>query len=252
MASCSLAHPHARCLSAVVHLSPLRSILVLTFHFCTHSPLFSILIHPFSTLWSTPLHHAQLLTLTAHSSSVCFISLPCSIPLPHGPSSPSYSIPFSRALSSLFIPAVAARTPCSPLPQLPTERSCPSLCNPAVALPPHPSSTLETSPPAMLPPYSCWHPEALHTLLCLRPHSGTRGYPGVPHCCPQPLFLRRVMGRCAAFGKTGLGTRQPSQENNNIRVGSSAASAREWHSINPLEQVLCSRHKEMSTLFISA
>lgn len=53
------------------------------------------------------------------------------------------------------------------------------------------------------------------------------------------------------FRKTGIGTCWPSQENKNIRAGSRAVSAKGRHSINPLEQVLCSWHKEMSTLFIS-
>lgn len=208
MVLCSTAHPHAACLFVMIHLSSFWSILV---HSCSHSPFFSIVVHPLSTPWSTLLHHAQLLTLTAHSSSVCSISLPhapflfhmvhflhhtpslssCFNSLQHAPflpivvhPSPACSAPFSHALSSLFIP-VAACTPCSPLPQLPTERSYSSLCSPTVPVSPHlashPGDISSCNAP---PPHSCWHPEALCTLPCLGPHSGTRGYP----VCPNAAF----------------------------------------------------------------
>lgn len=51
------------------------------------------------------------------------------------------------------------------------------------------------------------------------------------------------------FRKTGLGNMWPYQENKNIRAGSRTVTARGRHSINPLEQVLCSQHKEMNILF---
>lgn len=93
----------------------------------------------------------------------------------------------------------------------------------------------------------CWHP---------RWHPSTLGTPA-PYVCCSPWLCPgspqgNVPGGHGVFRKTGLGTCWPSQENKNIRAGSRTVSARGRHSINPLEQVLCSWHKEMSTLFSSA
>lgn len=70
----------------------------------------------------------------------------------------------------------------------------------------------------------------------------------------QPVALPglpqgNVPGGHKVFRKTGLGSCWPYQENKNIWASSRRETVRGWHSINPLEQVLCSRHKEMSILF---
>lgn len=89
----------------------------------------------------------------------------------------------------------------------------------------------------------CWHPPW---------PSSTLGIPARV-CCSPWLCLgspqRNVPGGHGVFRKTGLGTCWPYQENKHIRAGSRTVPARGRHSINPLEQVLCSRHKEMSILF---
>lgn len=76
------------------------------------------------------------------------------------------------------------------------------------------------------------------------------GYPStaVLQLCPGSP-QGNVPGGHGVFRKTGLGACWPCQENKNIRAGSHGVSVRGRHSINPLEQVLCSRHKEMSILF---
>lgn len=89
----------------------------------------------------------------------------------------------------------------------------------------------------------CWHPPWL---------SSTLRIPAWVRCSPW-LYLGspqgNVLGGHRVFRETGLGSCWPYQENKNLWAGSRRVTARGWHSINPLEQVLCSRYKEMSILF---